>query len=75
MHGANDIIREAAELPVEERARVIDSLLRTLNRPNPEIDREWVQVANRRLAELRSGAVRPIPVSEVLRRIRDRFAK
>lgn len=75
MHGANDIIREATELPVEERARVIDSLLRTLNPPKPEIDREWVQVANRRLAELRSGAVRPIPVSEVLRRIRDRFAK
>ena len=75
MHGANDIIREAAELPVEERARVIDSLLRTLNPPSPEIDRAWVQVANRRLAELRSGAVRSIPVSEVFRRIRDRFGK
>lgn len=75
MLGANDIIREAAKLPVEERARVIDSLLRTLNPSNPAIDREWVQVANSRLAELRSGAVRPIPISEVFGRIRDRFGK
>lgn len=75
MRGVNEIIREAADLPVEDRVRVIDSLLRSLNLPNPEIDREWVQVANRRLSELRSGAARSIPVNEVFDRIRDRFAK
>jgi putative addiction module component (TIGR02574 family) len=73
MHGANEIIREAAELPIEERARVIDSLLKTFNPPEPEIDRQWVALAQRRLNELRSGAVRPIPVSEVFDRIRNRF--
>lgn len=73
MHGADEIIREAAELPVEERALVIDSLLRTLNRPETEIDRQWVAVARRRLAELRSSAVRPVPGAEVFARIRDRF--
>ncbi len=73
MHGADEIIREAAELPIEERALVVDSLLRTLNRPDPEIDRRWVAVAQRRLAELRSGAARPVPGSEVFARIRDRF--
>lgn len=71
----DEIIREAAELPVEERALVIDSLLRTLNPTDPQIDREWVATAKRRLAEIRSGAVRPTLGSEVLGRIRDRFAK
>jgi len=75
MHGADEIIRKASELPVEERALVIDSLLRTLNPPEAEIDREWIATAKRRLAELRSGAVRPVSVPEVLRRIRDRFAR
>lgn len=75
MHGRDDIIREAAELPVEERAIVIDSLLRTLNPTDPQIDREWVAAAKRRLAEIRSGAARPVPGSEVFRQIRDRFAK
>jgi hypothetical protein len=75
MHGPSEIIREAAELPVEERAHIIDSLLRTLNPPDPRIDREWVDAAKRRLEEIRSGAVHPTPGSEVLGHIRDRFAK
>ena len=75
MHGANEIIREASELPVEERALIIDSLLRTLHPPDPKIDQEWVETAKQRLSELRSGAARSIPIGEVLGRIRDRFAK
>jgi putative addiction module component (TIGR02574 family) len=75
MHGAEDIIRDAASLPVEERARVIDSLLRTLNPPDEAIDRQWVEVAKRRLAELRSGNVRPVPGEEVFGRLRERFGR
>lgn len=73
MHGANEIIREAAELPVEERTLVIDALLRTLNAPEVETDRQWLAAARRRLEELRSGAVRPIAGSDVFARIRERF--
>ena len=73
MHGANEIIREAAELPIEERALVIDSLLKTFNPPEPEIDCQWIALAQRRLDELRSGAVRAIPLSEVFDQIRNRF--
>ncbi|NWG03145.1 MAG: addiction module protein [Syntrophaceae bacterium] len=75
MHGMKEIIEEAESLPVEERAMVIDSLLRSLNPLSMEIDREWVEVAKRRLAELRSGAVKPIPGNEVLTKIRERFEK
>jgi putative addiction module component (TIGR02574 family) len=75
MHGIKEIIQEAESLPVEERAMVIDSLLRSLNPPSMEIDREWVKVAKRRLAKLRSGAVKPIPGNEVFGKIRERFEK
>ena len=75
MYGMKEIIEEAESLPVEERAIVIDSLLRSLNPISVEIDREWVDVAKRRLSELRSGAVKPIPGSEVLTKIRERFEK
>jgi hypothetical protein len=40
-----------------------------------EIDREWAEVAKRRLAELRSGSVKPIPGNEVFAKIRERFEK
>ncbi len=75
MHGMKDIIEEAESLPIEERAMVIDSLLRSLNPPSMEIDREWAKVAKRRLAELRSGDVKPISGNEVFAKIRGRFEK
>ena len=75
MHNTQDIIQEAASLPVEERVIVVDSLLRTLNMPDPNIDREWVVVAKRRLAELRSGRVKPVPGDQVFSRIRERFGR
>jgi putative addiction module component (TIGR02574 family) len=70
-----DIIEEASDLPVDERVKVVDSLLRTLNVPTPEIDKEWVETAEARLAELRSGRVKAIPGDQVLARIKARVAR
>jgi putative addiction module component (TIGR02574 family) len=75
MHGMKEIIQEAESLPIEERAIVVDSLLRTLNPPVAEIDAEWMKVAKRRLAELRSGRVKAVPGNEVFAKIRERFEK
>jgi putative addiction module component (TIGR02574 family) len=75
MHGMKEIIEEAECLPIEERLMVIDSLLRTINAPTTEIDFEWIEVAKRRLAELRSGRTTAVPGDEVFARIRNRFEK
>ena len=74
MPSTAEIIHDAESLPVEERTLVVESLLRSLNPPDPEIDRQWVVVAKRRLAELRSGRVKPVPGEEVFAKIRQRFA-
>jgi putative addiction module component (TIGR02574 family) len=70
-----EIIREAESLPVEDRTLVVDSLLRTLNRPDPEIEQKWLAVARRRMEELRSGKVKGVPAEDVFVRIRQRFAR
>ena len=57
MLGTKEIIKQASSLPVEERASLVDSLLKTLNAPNEEIDRKWTEVAKRRLEEILSGIV------------------
>ena len=68
-----ELIAEAVSLPVEERAIVADSILRSLNAPEFYIDKKWVAVAQRRLSELRSGKVKAIPGEEVFARIWKRF--
>jgi len=75
MASTEDIIREAESLPLEERVLVVDSLLRSLNPPNSEIDRKWADTAERRLAELRSGRVKSVPGNDVFGRLRERFEK
>ncbi|GAB6274630.1 MAG: hypothetical protein STSR0004_14940 [Peptococcaceae bacterium] len=75
MRRMKEIIREAESLPIEERAIVVDSLLRTFNPPVTEIDTEWVKAAKRRLAELRSGSVQAVPGDAVFAKIQKRFEK
>ena len=75
MHGMKEIIEDASALPVEERALVAESLLRSLNSPDAEMDKVWSAVAGRRLAELRAGRVVAVPSEQVLARVRERFAR
>jgi len=75
MPSAKEIVEQAESLPVEDRLLVVDSLLRTLNPPDAEVDHKWAEVATRRLAELRAGRVTPLPGAEVLARARERFAR
>lgn len=68
-----ELITEAVSLPIEERAMVVDSILRSFHAPESDIDQKWVSVAKRRLAELRAGNVKTIPGEEVFTKIRKRF--
>lgn len=70
-----ELINEAVSLPVEERALLVDSLLRSLNQPESVVDKKWAVVAQKRLAEMRSGKVKPVPGEEVFERVRNRFDK
>ena len=63
------LISEAMSLPVEERAMIVDSLLRSLNQPESEIDNKWATVARRRIRELQLGEVKSIPGDEVYAKI------
>ena len=70
-----ELIDEVVSLPVEARALVVNSLLRSLNQPESNIDRKWAAVAQRRLAEMRSGSVDTIPGDNVFEKIWKRFDK
>lgn len=73
MLSTNEIIQEAESLPAEELAVVVDTLLRSLNRQDASIDKQWATVAQRRFDELRSGNVAAISAEAVLARLQRRF--
>jgi putative addiction module component (TIGR02574 family) len=75
MLSMKELISEATSLPVEERVIIVDSLLRSLNPPDEDIDKKWTIVAKRRLEELRSGKVKPVSGDEVFAKVWKQFSK
>ena len=61
----DDLILEIQSLPVEERARVADCILRSLNQTVSEVDQKWADLAAMRLQDIQSGAVKPVASEDV----------
>jgi putative addiction module component (TIGR02574 family) len=70
-----ELIAEAISLPVEERALMVDSLLKSLNLPEADIDKRWASVAQRRLNDLRSRRVEAVAGEKVFEKIWRRLEK
>jgi putative addiction module component (TIGR02574 family) len=61
-----ELLKEVLALPVEARAAFADRLLESLDTEvDPGAYEEWKREIKRRAAELDSGAVKPVPWSEV----------
>ncbi len=68
-----DLITEAASLPLEERARLVDSLLQTLNPVDDSVTAAWLAVARRRLEDLEAGRVEAVSSEVVFEKVRRRL--
>lgn len=62
-----DLINEALKLKPEERFRIVEMLLNSLDKPDPEIDRLWTEEAQRRLAAHRRGELDAIPMEDIFK--------
>ena len=66
-----ELIAEISDLPVEQRARIADLILQTLNTPDPDIELAWIQEVEERVEEYEKGKVELIPVQEVFKSLRE----
>lgn len=67
---AKKVLEEALRLPPEARAAIAGSLLDSLDDViDEDAESEWEKEVARRLQELDSGKVKPVPWSEARRRI------
>ncbi len=64
-----DLIAEAISLPIEIRAHMVDTLLKSLPSPEDEVDQKWIAVAQERLKSIRLGKTETIPGDEVFANI------
>nr|MDO8118722.1 addiction module protein [Candidatus Sigynarchaeota archaeon] len=68
-----DIEKQALELPVEERAQLIERLIRSLDEEeDPNAEKAWIAEARRRHEELQRGEVSGKPAEQVLKEARSR---
>jgi putative addiction module component (TIGR02574 family) len=66
---SDEILAKAMELSLDQRAQLAGKLLLSLDEPSgPEVERLWMQEAERRLRKFREGTTEGIPADEVFRR-------
>jgi putative addiction module component (TIGR02574 family) len=66
MHmGMQELAALALKLEPAERLDLVDRVLHSLDKPDPEIDRVWLEEAERRLAAYRAGKVNGISAEEI----------
>jgi putative addiction module component (TIGR02574 family) len=66
----DELSRKARALPPEERIRLAEELLSSVQDSDEEIEGAWAQEIERRLEEVESGTAKLIPAEEVFAEIR-----
>lgn len=70
-----ELLNQAISLPVDERADLINSLMKSLNIQDKTIDKIWIKEAKKRLHDLKSGEIKAVPGELVFQRVQERFKK
>jgi len=64
------VTHDAMQLDLEERGRLASTLLLSMDHPfESEIERLWLEEAERRLQEFREGKVKGIPAQDVFDKV------
>ena len=68
---ASKVEAKALQLPPEERARLAQRLIASLDPvADPDAEELWIREAERRLDDLESGAVEPVAAQSVIEKAR-----
>lgn len=75
MKDAESILKEALELPVDERIRVALQLMDSIDDRSPHADAEeaWTAEIERRMAALEAGTAKTMSAREAIERARERL--
>lgn len=63
-------IAEISDLPIDERAKAVEQILETFNKPDPKIEKAWMDEVDRRAKEVERGNVEMLSQEEFEQRRR-----
>lgn len=66
MSTAKEILEEALQLDPNEKAKLVDQLITSLDQPDKELDSLWAAEAESRLEAYKSGKLKAVSIEEVL---------
>jgi putative addiction module component (TIGR02574 family) len=70
----SELARLGRALPLEDRERLVDELLRSISEESPaDVDPTWEAEIERRVAEIKQGKVELLDARDVFARARRRF--
>lgn len=64
---SKEVLEQALHLKPEERFLLVESLLKSLDEPNKELDEIWAEEAEKRLKAYRTGKLRGIAMEDVFK--------
>lgn len=62
---AETLLRQALQLPPNDRAALVEGLITSLDKPDCELDALWLKEAESRLAAYRSGELDAVGADQV----------
>jgi len=66
MSTAKDILKEAIQLEPTEKAKLVDQLITSLDRPDKDMDKLWAEEAESRYDAYKQGKLKAVSLEEVL---------
>lgn len=66
MSSINDLIQKIEKLSPYDRARIVDTVIRDITPPDPEIDKIWAEEASLRWNKYLKGETAPVAYKEVM---------
>jgi putative addiction module component (TIGR02574 family) len=61
---ARNLLHEIMKLPASERAALVESLVESLNKPDPALDALWLKEAESRITAYRAGELGAVDADE-----------
>lgn len=71
MSDKDQIFSKALKMPPADRAKLVDKLLQSLDKPDYEIDRQWIKESEDRIDAFEAGDIQTVNVEEVLKKYKD----